>query len=95
MAENTKGRHLLTEKDFVDVVDDEGNDLPPVPKHWGEDQLPAGAKVKSKGSTAKKTAAKKSTAKKAAPAKTAASSPGAGSTGEDSGSADSSGGSTS
>ena len=48
----TKGRQFLTEKDFVDVVDAEGNDLPPVPKHWGEDQLPAGAKTK-KGKGAK------------------------------------------
>jgi hypothetical protein len=76
MAENAKveGRHLLTEKDFVEVVDDEGNELPPVPKHWGEEQLPAGASfVKGKsgsssstGSTAKKAAAKKTAAKKAA-----------------------------
>lgn len=50
MAENTKGRHLLTEKDFVKVVDAEGNDLPAVPKHWGVDQLPAGAEKKSKSS---------------------------------------------
>lgn len=48
MTTNPKGRHLLTEKDFVSVVDADGNDLPPVPKHWGEEQLPAGAKKKSK-----------------------------------------------
>lgn len=47
MAENTKGRLLLTEKDFVKVVDAEGKDLPPVPKHWAADQLPAGAEKKS------------------------------------------------
>lgn len=55
MAENTTGRHLLTEKDFAQVVDADGKDLPPVPKHWGADQLPAGAekkaKAKSSGST--------------------------------------------
>ena len=50
MAENqkTKGRFLLTEKDFVEVVDADGNPLPSVPKHWGEDQLAPGAKTKSK-----------------------------------------------
>lgn len=47
MAE-TKGRHLLTDKDFREVVDEEGNDLPPVPKHWGEDQLALGASFKRK-----------------------------------------------
>jgi hypothetical protein len=50
MAENkkTKGRFLLTEKDFVEVVDADGKDLPPVPKHWDEDQLAPGASKKSK-----------------------------------------------
>lgn len=48
MAENTTGRHLLAEKDFVEVVDAEGNDLPAVPKHWGTDQLPAGAEKKTR-----------------------------------------------
>lgn len=48
------GRFLLEESDFVDVVDADGNDLPPVPKHWGKEELPAGAKKKS--SKAKKAA---------------------------------------
>lgn len=53
MAENqnTKGQFLLTAKDFVKVVDAEGNELPPVPKHWGEDQLPAGATKKGRASS--------------------------------------------
>jgi nucleotide-binding universal stress UspA family protein len=51
------GRELLSEKDFVDVVDAEGNPLPSVPKHWGEDQLPPGAKKVSK-KAAKKAADK-------------------------------------
>lgn len=51
MAED-QGRHLLTEKDFVDVIDEEGNDLGyQVPKHWTQDDLPAGAKKKSRGSS--------------------------------------------
>ena len=66
MAENTKGRHLLTKKDFVQIVDADGNDLPPVPKHWGADQLPAGAQRKSSGSSSSRKSAKKSTAKKTA-----------------------------
>ena len=42
------GKHLLTAKDVVDVVDDEGNDLGyQVPKHWGADQLAPGTKKKS------------------------------------------------
>ncbi|CAI9417347.1 hypothetical protein [Nocardioides sp. T2.26MG-1] len=53
MAENqsTKGQFLLKEKDFVKVVDADGNDLPAVPKHWGEDQLPAGASKKGRASS--------------------------------------------
>lgn len=48
MAENTKGTHLLAAKDFVAVVDEDGNDLGyQVPKHWGADQLAPGAKKKS------------------------------------------------
>jgi hypothetical protein len=57
MAENTtvnaparSGRLFLREKDFVEVVDAEGNELPSVPKHWGEDQLAPGAKFKKKAS---------------------------------------------
>ncbi|WKN47144.1 hypothetical protein [Nocardioides sp. Arc9.136] len=47
MADN-KGTHLLTTRDFVDVVDEAGNDLGyQVPKHWGADQLAPGAKKKS------------------------------------------------
>lgn len=49
MSDNN-GRLFLREKDFVEVVDADGNDLPPVPKHWGEDQLPLGAKFKKKAS---------------------------------------------
>lgn len=57
MAENTKGRLLLEAKDFVAVVDDEGNELPyKVPKHWGADQLAAG--VSKKAPKAAKTAKK-------------------------------------
>lgn len=48
MAENTNGRHLLTEKDFREVVGPDGEDLPSVPKHWGEDQLAPGATFKAK-----------------------------------------------
>lgn len=58
MAENTtvnaparKGRLFLEKKDFVEVVDAEGNDLPSVPKHWGEEQLAPGAKFKKKSSS--------------------------------------------
>lgn len=47
MAENTNGRLFLTDKDFVTVVDAEGEELPSVPKHWDEDLLPAGASKKS------------------------------------------------
>jgi hypothetical protein len=46
--ESAKGTFLLKEKDFVEWVDAEGNPLPPVPKHWGADQMPAGATKKSK-----------------------------------------------
>lgn len=45
---NDTGRLFLEEKDFVEVVDADGNELPPVPKHWGEDQLAPGAKVVKK-----------------------------------------------
>ncbi|WP_435744914.1 hypothetical protein [Nocardioides sp. SYSU DS0663] len=51
MAENTTGRHLLAEKDFVQVVTEDGTALPSVPKHWGSDQLPAGAEKKTSRST--------------------------------------------
>ncbi|WP_193613156.1 hypothetical protein [Nocardioides lijunqiniae] len=56
MADNEQtnenaGQFLLKEKDFVKVVDAEGNDLPPVPKHWGADQLPAGAEKKGRASS--------------------------------------------
>lgn len=50
MADN-QGRLFLREKDFVEVVDAEGNDLPPVPKHWGEEQLAPGAKFKKRSSS--------------------------------------------
>ena len=49
-----EGQFLLDEDDYVAVVDAEGNDLPPVPKHWGEDQLPPGAKKKGKKAKAGK-----------------------------------------
>ncbi|WP_278255588.1 hypothetical protein [Nocardioides convexus] len=39
---DSNGRLFLREKDFVDVVDADGNDLPPVPKHWDKDQAPPG-----------------------------------------------------
>lgn len=40
-----------TEKDMVEVVDEQGNDLPSVPKAWlNTDLLPAGVKKKSKSS---------------------------------------------
>lgn len=54
MSENStpvQGRHLLTEKDFVKVVDAEGNDLPSVPKHWGSDLLPPGAEKKGRSTS--------------------------------------------
>lgn len=42
-----------TEKDFVDVVDEQGNELPPIPKRWlGTDLVPAGV-VKADGKSAK------------------------------------------
>lgn len=44
--ESAKGTFLLKEKDFVEWVDAEGNALPAVPKHWGADQMPAGATKK-------------------------------------------------
>lgn len=45
MAENEKqGRLFLKEADFVAVEAEDGSALPSVPKHWGEDQLAAGAK---------------------------------------------------
>lgn len=68
MTENTKGRLLLTEKDFREVVDDEGNALASAPKHWGEDQLAPGASFKesTRKAPAKQPAAKKTAAKKAA-----------------------------
>jgi hypothetical protein len=47
------GQYLLKEKDYVDVVDAEGNPLPPVPKHWDEDQLLPGAKKVSKAKAKK------------------------------------------
>lgn len=51
MAENT-GQHLLKDKDFVDVVDQAGNDLGyRVPKHWGKDELPPGVSKKSRSSS--------------------------------------------
>lgn len=75
MAENTKGRHLLEKKDFVAVVDDDGNELGyQVPKHWGADQLAAGV-------TKKAAKAAKKTAKKAASSGTAKKSAASGGTG--------------
>lgn len=42
---------VYTEKDFVDVVDGEGNALDPVPKQWlGTDLVPAGVKKAGKAS---------------------------------------------
>ncbi|UIU47070.1 hypothetical protein [Microcystis phage MinS1] len=45
------GKHLLTEKDFVDVVDEEDNVVGSVPKHWGADQLAPGLKKKGRSSS--------------------------------------------
>lgn len=46
----SQGRHLLTEKDFVDVVDEEGEVVGSVPKHWDDDlDLAPGLKKKSGG----------------------------------------------
>ena len=46
MATATKsddnGRHLLTEADFVAVVDGADNEVGAVPKHWDSDQLADG-----------------------------------------------------
>lgn len=61
------GKHLLTEKDFTRVVDAEGNELPSVPKHWGEDQLPAGATKKS-GRATSNTSSSSSTSSTSTPA---------------------------
>lgn len=67
MAEN-QGKHLLTARDFVDVVDEEGNDLGyQVPKHWGADQLAPGAKKKTGRSSSSSTSGSASTQQ--APAK--------------------------
>ena len=56
MAETKNGRHLLASKDFVDVVDADGNDLGyQVPKHWGADQLAPGAKKKAGRSSSSST----------------------------------------
>jgi hypothetical protein len=59
MAETTSttqqsGREFLAKSDFVPIWDAEGNELPPVLKHWTADQLPLGA-------TKKKPAAKSET----------------------------------
>lgn len=61
MSENSIGRHLLAEKDFVKVVDAEGHDLPPVPKHWGSELLPPGAEKKSGRSTSSSTSSSSGT----------------------------------
>ncbi|MCZ4497896.1 MAG: hypothetical protein JWQ74_449 [Marmoricola sp.] len=49
---DSNGTFLLKEKDFVDVVDGDGNEVEglKVPKHWDNDQLPAGFKKKGRGS---------------------------------------------
>lgn len=51
MSDNNNGTFLLKEKDFVAVVDEEGNELDyKVPKHWGQDQLAAGVTKKGRSS---------------------------------------------
>lgn len=51
----TSTENYLFDGEYVEVVDDQGNDLPPVPKHWGKEQLAPGASFKKK--SAKKSAA--------------------------------------
>lgn len=42
------GTLLLPQEKFVTWLDANGDELPPVPKHWGADDMPAGAtKVKA------------------------------------------------
>lgn len=43
---NESGRLLLTAKDFVPVVDGDGNEVGSVPRHWGEHLLPDGVSFK-------------------------------------------------
>lgn len=45
-TEQPQGREFLANSDFVPIWDAEGNELPPVPKHWSADLLPAGATKK-------------------------------------------------
>ena len=40
------GKYLLTEDDFREVVDADGNPAGSVPSHWGEDQLAEGVVFK-------------------------------------------------
>ena len=40
--------YILPEDHWVTVKDAAGNDLPPVPSHWTQDDLPAGAKMGKK-----------------------------------------------
>lgn len=69
MAEQkTEGGRLLLEKsDFVKVVDTEGNDLPPVPKHWTAADLPAGAKKKSGNSSSSTASSSSSSSSQSGP----------------------------
>ena len=39
---DSNGRHLLTEADFVAVVDGADNEVGAIPKHWDSDQLADG-----------------------------------------------------
>lgn len=47
------GRHLLTDKDFVDVIDDNDDVVGSAPKHWDETYLAPGTKLKSRRSSAR------------------------------------------
>lgn len=45
-ADSKGGRALLTDKDFVDLVDEAGTVVGSVPKHWADTELPPGTSRK-------------------------------------------------
>lgn len=45
------GRHLLAEKDFVDVVDENDKVVGSAPKHWDETYLAPGTRLKKRAAT--------------------------------------------
>lgn len=45
---DSNGRHLLGERDFVDVIDENDAVVGTAPKHWDESQLAPGTRLKKR-----------------------------------------------